>query len=129
MKGPLISVGAILAVLSGCPETPTESAVEVVQAREDAVQDVNEARWDANEAVADTASNALVKAVRVDFGVASTEANGSYDVAKAKCDAFHGDDKTACFSIANATAIRDAERVSSPNTMTTRTPAFMRPGL
>ena len=99
MKGPLISLIAVLAVLAGCPETPTETAVEVAQAREDAAQDVSEARRDAIEAV--------------DFEVASTEANGGYDVAKAKCDALNGDDKTACFSIANATAIRDAARESA----------------
>ena len=110
MKGPLISVIAVLAVLAGCPENPTETAVEVVPAREDAAQDVNEARRDANEVVADAESNDLVKAVRVDSKVVSTEAKGSYDVAKARCDALNGDDKTACFSIANATAIRDAAR-------------------
>ena len=110
MKGPLISVIAVLAVLAGCSESPTETAVEVVPAREDAAQDVNEARRDANEVVADAESNDLVKAVRVDSKVVSTEAKGSYDVAKARCDALNGDDKTACFSIANATAIRDAGR-------------------
>ena len=110
MKGPLISMIAVLAVLAGCPESPTETAVDVVPAREDAAQDVNEARRDANEAFADAESNDLIRAARVDSKVVSTEATGSYDVAKVRCDALNGDDKTACFSIANATAIRNAAR-------------------
>jgi hypothetical protein len=44
MKGPLISLIVVLAVLAGCPEIPTETAVDVAQAREDVAQDVNEAR-------------------------------------------------------------------------------------
>ena len=53
MKGALISLIVVLAVLAGCPETPTETAVDVAQAREDATQYVKEARQDANDAVAD----------------------------------------------------------------------------
>ena len=71
----------------------------------------------------------MVKAASADSKVNSTEAKDSYDVAKVWCDALNGDDKTACFGIANATAIRDAARQSAPNALTTRTPAFMRPGL
>jgi hypothetical protein len=36
MKAPLVSLIALLGVLAGCPETPTESAVDVVPALEDA---------------------------------------------------------------------------------------------
>ena len=37
MKGPLISLSVVLAVLAGCPETPTETVADVAQAREYAV--------------------------------------------------------------------------------------------
>ncbi len=52
MKGALISLIVVLAVLAGCPQTPTETAVDVAQIREDAAQDVKEVREDANDAVA-----------------------------------------------------------------------------
>ncbi len=91
MNVQLISVAAILAVLIGCPETPDETAVDVAQAREEV----------AIKNLTDAGSGDIVKTADADL-----------DVAQAKCDALNGDDKTACVSIANATAIRDAARES-----------------
>ena len=54
MNGALISLIAVLAVLAGCPETATETAVDVAQAREGAAQYVKEARQDAKDAVDDS---------------------------------------------------------------------------
>ena len=85
MQVQLIALVALLAVLAGCPETPTERTVDAVQAREEIAVTVN-----------------------ADLDVASTEAQGGYDVAKAKCDALNGNDKTACLSTADATATRNA---------------------
>lgn len=85
MQVQLIALVALLAVLVGCPETPTERAVDAAQAREEIAVTVN-----------------------ANLDVASTEAKGSYDVAKAKCDALNGNDKTACVSTTNATATRNA---------------------
>ncbi len=36
MKVQLISLAIVLAVLAGCPESPTDTAVDVAQASEDA---------------------------------------------------------------------------------------------
>ena len=36
MKAQLISLAALLAVLAGCPETPTDTAVDATPARKDA---------------------------------------------------------------------------------------------
>ena len=67
-------------------------------------------------------SDAMIKTANADFDVASAEAKGGYDVAKEKCDALNGVDKTACLSTADATlaanqaeatAIRDAALVSA----------------
>ena len=147
MKVQLISLIAFLAVLVGCPETPIETAAEVAEARRDAAEDTKEARQDANEDVAgaievisdahqaydktneiarrkltDAESEAMVKAANADFDVATTEAKGGYDVAKAKCGALNGVDETACVSTADATlatnqakatAIRDAALVNA----------------
>jgi len=54
MNGALISLVVLLAVLAGCPETATETAVDVAQAREGNVQHVKEARQDAKDAVDDS---------------------------------------------------------------------------
>ena len=85
MQVQLIALVALLAVLVGCPETPTERAVDAAQAREE-----------------------IAITVKTDLDVVSTEAKGGYDVAKAKCDALNGNDKTACVSTTDATAARNA---------------------
>jgi hypothetical protein len=54
MNGALISLIVVLAVLAGCPETATETTVDVAQAREGEAQDVKEARQDAKDAVDDS---------------------------------------------------------------------------
>ena len=87
MRAQLISLVALLAMLAGCPKTPTDTAVDVAQAREEV----------AIKSMADVESEDLIKTADADL-----------DVAKAKCDALNGDERTACVSTAAARASRDA---------------------
>lgn len=54
MNGVMISLIVVLAVLAGCPETATETTIDVAQAREGEVQDFKEARQDVKDAVDDS---------------------------------------------------------------------------
>ena len=92
MKGQLISLTAVLAMLAGCPDTPFETSVDVAQAREEF----------AIKKRTDAESEAMIKALNADFEFASPEPKSGYDVALSKCDALNGVERTACFSAADA---------------------------
>ena len=62
----LIPLSAIaLMLLAGCEETPSETAKDVSEAREDAAEDINASREDA-----------MIKAAHAAFDVAEAEAQG-----------------------------------------------------
>jgi|SRR5688572_3282443 len=92
MKGQLLSLTAVLAMLAGCPDTPPETAVDVAQAREEI----------AMKKLTDGESAAMIETLDADFEVASPEPKSGYDVAQSKCDALNGVERTACFSAADA---------------------------
>ena len=123
---PIVAVAALM--LAGCNKTPSETAKDVTQAREDASQDISEVRQDANkteskaeekiidaqQAYAKTDAAARAKLIEVqseamgttakaDFDVAIAEAKGIEDVAKKKCGVLGGAEKNACMSRAAAT--------------------------
>lgn len=103
----LIPLSAIaLILLAGCEETPSETAKDVSEAREDAAEDINASREDA-----------MIKAAHAAFDVAEAEAQGSSKVATERCGALAGAEKDSCISsaemafnaaLSDAAAIRDA---------------------
>lgn len=66
MKGPLMSLIAVLAVLAGCPDTPPVTTVDVARAREEI----------AIKKGTDAESEAMAKTLDADFEVASPEPKG-----------------------------------------------------
>lgn len=89
MMGRLIPVAAFTALLLGaCSDTPTETANDVAEAREDAAE-------------------ALVKAANANYDVVAAEAQGRSSIAKAKCDALTGESKDSCQAVVATTLNAD----------------------
>lgn len=133
---PLAAVAALM--LTGCKETPSDTASDVADARQEATQDNSEARQDANAEIADAnaqvndaqtaydeksddtrkkltlaESEAMIKTAKADYDVAKVEAEGRDKIAKAKCDAFSGPEKTSCDNVAQATLVAETSSAAA----------------
>lgn len=117
-------------VLAGCkkPEDPdtlqqdvsearSEGAKDIVEAQREAVGDVTDARAaeaktqiDAasggtleqrGEAMADAHANTVNEAAAANYKIREAEIESAYQIAKARCGAYGGDEKTACLDRAD----------------------------
>jgi hypothetical protein len=133
---PILFAAFAIVGLSACQETPTETAKDVSQAQETAVQDNQEARQEANQdraqaevkvieakddmAAVDTnamkkiteaESEAMTVAAKAKYDVAMTEAQGRHNIEAEKCDALKDQAKDSCVSTNNATLAADQARI------------------
>ena len=122
---PIAIVAALM--ISGCEKSPSDTATDVAVARKDAIENIDEARSDANKTVIKAQdqvanaqkkygetdqralntltaaeSDAMIKTANALFDVAKAEAKGRYNIEKEKCGAFDGAAKDACMSTAAA---------------------------
>ena len=125
-------------VLTGCKETASDTANDVADARQEARQDNSEARKDANAEIADAnaevndaqeaydektddthkkltiaESEAMIKTAKADYDVAKVEAEGRDKIAREKCDALSGTEKTSCNHIAEATLVAETSSAAA----------------
>ncbi|MDO9319814.1 MAG: hypothetical protein Q7V56_16685 [Gammaproteobacteria bacterium] len=114
--------------LTGCQETPSETAEDVAEAREDAAQDITSTRQDANQTVnnaqrdvvdarqdlvrtdrnavnevTEAEAEVMIKTAHANYDVIKAEAEGRNEVAKERCGAFTGASKDSCVSEAEMT--------------------------
>lgn len=122
---PLVTLAALL--ISGCEKTPSDTAADVAGARKNAIENVGEARLDANgkvtearnqvseaqdnyaesdknaaKALSEAESKAMIKTAKAQYEVAKVEAEGRYDIEKEKCTGLKGVTEDACLSSAAA---------------------------
>jgi hypothetical protein len=127
---PIVSVCLVLAV--GCEQTPSATAEDVAEVREEAVENSIAARDEADKVTARTSidlanaaqdsakteakartdmteaeAKATVAMARADFEVAMTDARGGYDIAREKCNALKSAARDACLSKVSAILAAD----------------------
>ena len=135
---PILFAAISAFALTACQETPSETAKDVAQARDTAVEQNQEARQEANEdraqAAADVTeakndmvvvdnnrvnkitkaeSEAMLTAAQTKYDVAMTESKGRYNIENEKCDALKGVGEDACRSTIEATLAAEEAAITA----------------
>ncbi|MES3008871.1 MAG: hypothetical protein V4751_13980 [Pseudomonadota bacterium] len=129
MLGKIIPITAItILMLTGCNETPSETAEDVAEAREEAVEDIAATREDANQTInnaqrdvaaaqrdviagdqnareelTEAQAEAMRESANANYEVRKAEVEGRKDIEDERCDSLTGSGKDSCIS--------DAQRV------------------
>lgn len=132
---PLAIVAALM--ISGCDNSPTDNAKNIVDARKTASKDISQTREDATKTMIKAQdqvasaqqkygetdqralktltaaeSDAMTKTANAAFDVAKAGVEGRYNIEKEKCGILDGAAKDACLSTANTVRTEDLARAT-----------------